>query len=133
MERAALPGIAELCQVSVTDDGTDQSADRGGSDRDCAGVVVAMVMMMMHFVARRRRWRWRLMMVARRRCRCMVVHRRWASVVACAVWGCQAGSSERQAGKCRSEDFNVLVHITPSLSFCFVVVRISRLHSVRYV
>ena len=63
----------------------------------------------------------------------MVHRRRRAVAVVSAVRCCEAGSREGQAGEDRSEGFDCLVvHITPSLSV-WIVVRISRLHSARYV
>ena len=47
-----------------------------------------------------------------------MVHRRWRVVSVVSAARCrEAGSRERQAGKDRSDDFDFLVHITPSLSF----------------
>ena len=63
-----------------------------------------------------------------------MVHRsRRAVAVVSAAWCRKAGSREGQAGEDRSEGFDgLVVHITPSLSV-WIVVRISRLHSARYV
>ena len=79
-------------------------------------------------VSGRRGRRMVVMSVAR-----MVHWRRRVVGVVSAVRCREAGSREGQAGKDRSEGFEgLVVHITPSLSF-WIVVRISRLHSVRYV
>ena len=84
-----------------------------------------------HGRGRRRRWRRTVVMPVMR-----VVHRRrrrGAVVVESAARCREAGSREGQAGEDRSEGFDgLVVHITPSLSF-WIVVRISRLHSARYV
>ena len=63
-----------------------------------------------------------------------MVHRRRRVVAVVSAVRCrEAGSREGQASENRSEGFDgLVVHITPSLSF-WIVVRISRLHSVRYV
>ena len=63
-----------------------------------------------------------------------MVHRRWSVVAVVSAARCrEAGAREGQTGEDRSEGFDgLVVHITPSLSF-WIVVRISRLHSVRYV
>ena len=46
-----------------------------------------------------------------------VVHGRIASAVVSAVRSREAGPCERQAGEDGPDDFDFLVHITPSLSF----------------
>ena len=102
--------------VLSADQRTDESADHRCTHCDHARVVSAM-MVVVHFVARRRRWR---LVVVPRRGRLMM-HRCGAGVVPSAMRSREASSSERKAGEGRSEDFHVLVHITPSLSFCFVV------------
>ena len=63
-----------------------------------------------------------------------MVHRRRRVVAVVSAARCrEAGSREGQASENRSEGFDgLVVHITPSLSF-WIVVRISRLHSARYV
>ena len=70
--------------------------------------------------------------MAMRVMRSMVHRSRGSVVVVSAVRRRKAGSRERQARKGGSEGLDGLVHVTPSLS-SFVVVRISRLHTVRYV
>ena len=49
-----------------------------------------------------------------------MVHRRWRVVAVVSAARCrEAGSREGQASEDRSEGFDGLVHITPSLSFLF--------------
>ena len=106
-------GGAHLEALSA-DHGSDNSADDCGAEGDHARVVVPAMMMVVH----RGRRRWRRQMVVP--VRCGMVHRRGAAVpVASAAWRRKAGSRERQAGKDRSEGFQGLVHITPSLSVWF--------------
>ena len=63
-----------------------------------------------------------------------MVHRCRRVVAVVSAARCRkTGSREGQAGEDRSEGFEgLVVHITPSLSV-WIVVRISRLHSARYV
>ena len=90
-------------------------------------MVVPVVMMMVRG-RRRRGCRMVVMPVAG-----MVHRRRRVVAVVSAVRCREAGSREGQASENCSEGFNgLVVHITPSLSF-WIVVRISRLHSARYV
>ena len=110
---------------STADDPADEPSNDRRADRySASAVVVATMMMVVH--DRRRRWRRRDVVVARTAVmhgRAMMVHRSWgASVVAVSsVWRGKAGSCKRQAGEDRSEGFHGLVHITPSLSFLFLL------------
>ena len=97
----------------------DNSADDCGAKGEHANMVFAMVVVMMHHRRWRRR-RGRRQVVVPRRGRVMM-HRRGAGVVPSAMWSREAGSRERQAGEDRSEGFHGLVHITPSLSFLFLL------------
>ena len=91
-------------------------------------MVVSTVMVVVVRRCRGRRRRMVVMSVAR------MVHRRRRVVAVVSAARCRkAGPREGQAGEDRSEGFyGLVVHITPSLSV-WVVVRISRLHSARYV
>ena len=98
----------------MADDAADETADEGGAEGDHASVRRRLV----DHGRWRRRGR-RSVMVARRMVvrRRAVVRGRIASAVMSAARCREAGSSERQAGEDRSDDFDFLVHITPSLSF----------------
>ena len=102
------------------DQRADNSADDCGAKGEHADVVPAMVVVMMyHRRWRRRRGRWQMVVVPRRGR--VMMHWRGARVMTSAMRSREAGSRERQAGEDRSEGFHGLVHITPSLSFLFLL------------
>ena len=103
---------------SAADQRADDATHHGRAERKGTRMVSAMVMVVDGGRGRRRRWRRMVVMPVMR-----MVHRRrrrGAVVVESAARCREAGSREGQAGEDRSEGFQgLVVHITPSLSFCF--------------
>ena len=93
----------------------DEAADHGGAQCDPAAVavvVVSMMMMVMMRVTRRRRRR--CLVVTPRRL--VMFGRRSSAVSMSTARGGKACSRKGEASKKRCENFECLVHITPSLS-----------------
>ena len=89
----------------------DESTDNCGAKCDPTAVAVIVVPMMM--IVTRRRWRRSLVVTLRR---LVMFGRRISAVAVSAARGGKACSRKGEASKKRCENFECLVHITPSLS-----------------